>query len=251
MRKHKNKKQNPIGGRRVIELIEKGMYLVDGVPCETADMPVEEAKKNTIAYGILQAHNHSGNPDKLQVKFDALISHDITYVGIIQQARASGMKKFPLPYALTNCHNSLCAVGGTINEDDHVFGLSAAKKYGGICEVALSYTISPVHTEEYFVKLAKELDKHGNIYVLDEPTTGLHASDIKNIMQLLDGFVERRNTVIVIEHNLDVMKQADYLIDVGPDGGTAGGEIVFTGTPQEMIEGGKTITADYLRRSLN
>lgn len=132
MRKHKNKKQNPIGGRRVIELIEKGMYLVDGVPCETADMPVEEAKKNTIAYGILQAHNHSGNPDKLQVKFDALISHDITYVGIIQQARASGMKKFPLPYALTNCHNSLCAVGGTINEDDHVFGLSAAKKYGGI-----------------------------------------------------------------------------------------------------------------------
>ena len=116
----------------MIELIDKGMYLVDGVPCETADMPAEEAKKNTIAYGILQAHNVSGDPARLQLRFDALISHDITYVGIIQQARASGMKRFPVPYALTNCHNSLCAVGGTINEDDHVFGLSAAKKYGGI-----------------------------------------------------------------------------------------------------------------------
>lgn len=116
----------------MIELINKGMYLVDGRPVESADVPAEEARKQTIAYRILQAHNHSGDPAKLKIKFDALISHDITYVGIIQQARASGMKKFPMPYALTNCHNSLCAVGGTINEDDHVFGLSAAKKYGGI-----------------------------------------------------------------------------------------------------------------------
>ena len=116
----------------MIELINKGMYLVDGRPVESAEVPAEEAKKQTIAYRILQAHNHSGDPAKLKIKFDALISHDITYVGIIQQARASGMKKFPMPYALTNCHNSLCAVGGTINEDDHVFGLSAAKKYGGI-----------------------------------------------------------------------------------------------------------------------
>ena len=108
------------------------MYLVDGQLTETADMDVKEAKKNTIAYGILQAHNQSGNPEELQIKFDAMLSHDITYVGIIQQARASGMTQFPLPYAMTNCHNSLCAVGGTINEDDHVFGLSAAKKYGGI-----------------------------------------------------------------------------------------------------------------------
>ena len=115
-----------------IKLIDKGMYLVDGVLCESADVPVEEAKKNTMAYGILQAHNHSGDPEKLKIKFDAMASHDITFVGIIQQARASGMKKFPIPYALTNCHNSLCAVGGTINEDDHVFGLTAAKKYGGI-----------------------------------------------------------------------------------------------------------------------
>ncbi len=92
----------------------------------------EEAKRGTIAYSILQAHNTSGDPAALKVRFDAMASHDITFVGIIQTARASGMEKFPLPYALTNCHNSLCAVGGTINEDDHVFGLSAAKKYGGI-----------------------------------------------------------------------------------------------------------------------
>jgi len=84
---------------------------------------------------------------------------------------------------------------------------------------------------------------------LDEPTTGLHASDVKNIMKLLGGFVDRGNTVIIIEHNLDVMKQADYIIDIGPDGGTSGGEVVFTGTPQEMIDHGDTITAEYLRKS--
>ncbi len=92
----------------------------------------EDAKKQTIAYGILNAHNTSDSEDDLKIKFDAMASHDITYVGIIQTARASGLEKFPLPYVLTNCHNSLCAVGGTINEDDHVFGLSAAEKYGGI-----------------------------------------------------------------------------------------------------------------------
>ncbi len=92
----------------------------------------DEAAKNTIAYGILEEHNTSGNMEKLQIKFDKLTSHDITFVGIIQTARASGLEKFPIPYVLTNCHNSLCAVGGTINEDDHMFGLSCAKKYGGI-----------------------------------------------------------------------------------------------------------------------
>ena len=91
-----------------------------------------QAKKGTIAWGILQAHNTSGDEENLKIKFDAMASHDITFVGIIQTARASGLEKFPLPYVLTNCHNSLCAVGGTINEDDHRFGLSAAKKYGGI-----------------------------------------------------------------------------------------------------------------------
>ena len=98
--------------------------------------------------------------------------------------------------------------------------------------------------------LPKYLDKKGNIYVLDEPTTGLHASDVKKIMELLDSLVERGNTVIVIEHNLDVMKQADYIIDIGPDGGTEGGEVVFTGTPEEMIQRADTITAEYLRNSL-
>lgn len=116
----------------MVTLHQNGVFLVDGAPAGTASLTPAEARQNTMAYQILQAHNTSGNPDKLQIKFDAMVSHDITYVGIIQQARASGMKEFPIPYALTNCHNSLCAVGGTINEDDHVFGLSAAKKYGGI-----------------------------------------------------------------------------------------------------------------------
>lgn len=102
--------------------------------------------------------------------------------------------------------------------------------------------------ERQRIKLAKELNNKGNIYVLDEPTTGLHASDIKNIMKLLNNIVEKGNTVIVIEHNTDVMKMADYIIDVGPDGGSGGGEIVFTGTPQEMLESANTITADFLRK---
>ena len=104
--------------------------------------------------------------------------------------------------------------------------------------------------ERQRIKLAKHLDKKGNVYVLDEPTTGLHASDIKKVMRLLEELVKRGNTVIVIEHNTDVMKLADYLIDVGPDGGNAGGEVVFTGTPQDMIEQAETITARYLRKSL-
>ena len=111
---------------------EHGVFLCGGAPHDTAAISKEEGRTRTMAYRILQAHNQSGRPDKMQIRFDAMLSHDITYVGIIQQARASGMREFPIPYALTNCHNSLCAVGGTINEDDHVFGLSAAKKYGGI-----------------------------------------------------------------------------------------------------------------------
>ncbi|MDO4177060.1 MAG: hydratase [Bacillota bacterium] len=120
----------------MIKLYEGGAFLVDGkqiVPeAEGGQYSREEARKGTIAYGILSAHNTSDNMDKLKIKFDAMASHDITFVGIVQTAKASGMTEFPIPYVLTNCHNSLCAVGGTINEDDHVFGLSAAKKYGGI-----------------------------------------------------------------------------------------------------------------------
>ena len=128
----------------MIQLFSEGAYLVDGTTLvkesETEALKQltgevvskEEASKNTIAYGILRDHNTSGNMEKLQIKFDKLTSHDITFVGIIQTARASGIEKFPVPYVLTNCHNSLCAVGGTINEDDHMFGLTAAKKYGGV-----------------------------------------------------------------------------------------------------------------------
>ena len=130
------------------------------------------------------------------------------------------------------------------------------KSLGAMLEVGLPYLSlgQPLSTlsggERQRVKLAKDLYKKGNIYVLDEPTTGLHASDVKTVMELLDGLVDRGNTVIVIEHNLDVMKRADWLIDVGPDGGTAGGEIVFTGTPREMVEHSHTITAEYLRKSI-
>ena len=123
----------------MVKLYDGGVYLLNGtdiVPeMEAAGNPKlnkENAKKGTIAYSILKAHNTADNMEHLKIKFDAMTSHDITFVGIIQTAKASGMEKFPIPYVLTNCHNSLCAVGGTINEDDHVFGLSAAKKYGGI-----------------------------------------------------------------------------------------------------------------------
>ena len=120
----------------MVEVMKKGAYLVDGqiVPAESAQGQAapDAAREKTIAYSILRAHNKSGDAKKMRIKFDALISHDITFVGIIQTAKASGLKEFPIPYAMTNCHNSLCAVGGTINEDDHAFGLSAAKKYGGI-----------------------------------------------------------------------------------------------------------------------
>ena len=130
----------------MIQLLEGGAYLLNGteivpdnaeaVQCIKAktgvDTSKEEAAKNTIAYGILENHNTSGNMEKLKIKFDKLTSHDITFVGIIQTARASGLTKFPIPYVLTNCHNSLCAVGGTINEDDHMYGLTCAKKYGGV-----------------------------------------------------------------------------------------------------------------------
>ena len=115
------------------EIIEDSQTALAQVAAKTgSNITSEEAAKNTIAYGILKSHNTSDNMDKLKIKFDKMTSHDITFVGIIQTARASGLEKFPIPYVLTNCHNSLCAVGGTINEDDHMFGLTCAKKYGGI-----------------------------------------------------------------------------------------------------------------------
>lgn len=130
----------------MVTLLEGGAYLVNGteivpdnaeaqaaIKSKTGkDITKQEAAKQTIAYGILESHNTSGNMEKLRIRFDKLTSHDITFVGIIQTARASGLTRFPIPYVLTNCHNSLCAVGGTINEDDHMFGLTCAKKYGGV-----------------------------------------------------------------------------------------------------------------------
>ncbi len=130
----------------MIKLLEGGAYLLNGTEIIAdrqdalnevkskigKEVSKEAAKQATIAYDILKAHNTSDNMDKLRIKFDKLTSHDITFVGIIQTARASGLEKFPIPYVLTNCHNSLCAVGGTINEDDHMFGLTCAKKYGGV-----------------------------------------------------------------------------------------------------------------------
>ncbi len=131
----------------MIKLYDTGAYLLNGTELIADDAEAaaklharlgesvptkEEAAENTIAYSILKDHNHSGNMEKLNIRFDKLTSHDITFVGIIQTARASGLEKFPMPYVLTNCHNSLCAVGGTINEDDHMFGLTCAKKYGGV-----------------------------------------------------------------------------------------------------------------------
>lgn len=128
----------------MIKLYNGGVYLVNGtqiipenevqqVAALTGkEVNQAEAAKGTIAHSIMEAHNTSGDMANLKIKFDAMASHDITFVGIVQTAKASGMEKFPIPYVLTNCHNSLCAVGGTINDDDHMFGLSAAKKYGGI-----------------------------------------------------------------------------------------------------------------------
>ncbi len=130
----------------MIQLLEGGAWLVNGnqvipdgpeaaaaVEAAVGKKPVkEDAKKETISYGILESHNTSDSMENLKIRFDKLTSHDITFVGIIQTARASGLTRFPIPYVLTNCHNSLCAVGGTINEDDHMFGLTCAKKYGGV-----------------------------------------------------------------------------------------------------------------------
>lgn len=139
----------------MITLQQQGAYLLDGKKMVSADavgMPDKKQSRNgTIAYQIMKAHNVSNDAERLSIKFDALVSHDITYVGIIQTARASGLTEFPLPYALTNCHNSLCAVGGTINEDDHIFGLSAAKKYGGIY-VPVNQAVIHQYAREAMVK---------------------------------------------------------------------------------------------------
>ena len=138
----------------MVKLFDKGVYLLNGTEIAKSaeeakaktgqEVSQEEAARNTMAYRILEAHNTSGNMERLQIKFDKLTSHDITFVGIIQTARASGLEKFPIPYVLTNCHNSLCAVGGTINEDDHMFGLVPRSMAAYMCRlIRQSFTNMP------------------------------------------------------------------------------------------------------------
>ncbi len=133
----------------MIKLVKNGIYLKDGRELIQSDIPAEDARRGTMAYTILQAHNTSGDTKNLRIKFDALASHDITYVGILLTARAGGLDELPVPYVLTNCHNSLCAVGGTINEDDHMFGLSAAKRYGAVYVPAHQAVIHAFMREMY------------------------------------------------------------------------------------------------------
>ena len=133
----------------MVKYLEQGTQWINGAPQKAAESVDKNAGRNgTIAYQIMNAHRDATEDGIFHIRFDALVSHDITYVGIIQTARASGLKEFPIPYAMTNCHNSLCAVGGTINEDDHVFGLSAAKKYGGIYVPANQSVIHSYAREE-------------------------------------------------------------------------------------------------------
>ncbi len=182
----------------MVKLTEQGVFLKDGKIIDNSDLSPAEARKNTIAYSILNAHNKSGNDENLKIKFDALVSHDITYVGIIQTARASGLKEFPIPYAMTNCHNSLCAVGGTINEDDHVFGLSAAKKYGGIYVPANQSVIHSYAREELAGcgKMILGSDSHTRYGALG--TMGIGEGGPELVKQLLSNTYDIKSPEVVL-----------------------------------------------------
>ncbi len=182
----------------MVKLTEQGVFLKDGKIIDNSDLSPAEARKNTIAYSILNAHNKSGNDENLKIKFDALVSHDITYVGIIQTARASGLKEFPIPYAMTNCHNSLCAVGGTINEDDHVFGLSAAKKYGGIYVPANQSVIHSFAREELAGcgKMILGSDSHTRYGALG--TMGIGEGGPELVKQLLSNTYDIKSPEVVL-----------------------------------------------------
>ena len=207
----------------MITLHNNGVFLAGGVPAAAGPVSPEEGRKRTMAWSILQAHNISGDPEHLQIRFDAMVSHDITYVGIIQQARASGMKEFPIPYALTNCHNSLCAVGGTINEDDHRFGLSAAKKYGGIF-VPPHLAVIHQYMREKFAGCGKMIlgsDSHTRYGALGTMAIGEGGPELAK--QLLaeagypDGFYLRIDARSDSDMNADQVSQAiaSYLEKVG------------------------------------
>ena len=184
----------------MIKLTDKGVFYADGKVLESASVSAAEARKNTIAYQILSAHNTSGNDESLKIKFDAMVSHDITYVGIIQTARIGGLSEFPIPYALTNCHNSLCAVGGTINEDDHVFGLSAAKKYGGIYVPANQSVIHSYAREELAGcgKMILGSDSHTRYGALG--TMGVGEGGPELVKQLLRDTYDIKAPEVVLVH---------------------------------------------------
>ena len=206
----------------MVKLYEDGIYLRNGsevVPeAEAAERGItqtpEDAKRGTIAYSILQAHNTSGDPEALKIRFDAMASHDITFVGIIQTARASGMEQFPLPYVLTNCHNSLCAVGGTINEDDHVFGLSAAKKYGGSgSKIKMSKSLSVSSeinligktTDEALALLDKYLD---DAYIAHLTSVRIvHGKGTGALRKAVHGLLKRTKTIA--EYHLGEFGEGD------------------------------------------
>ena len=184
----------------MIKLYENGVFYSDGKILQNSEISKETARKNTIAYGILSSHNVSGNDESLKIKFDAMVSHDITYVGIIQTARIGGLEKFPIPYALTNCHNSLCAVGGTINEDDHVFGLSAAKKYGGIYVPANQSVIHSYAREEMAGcgKMILGSDSHTRYGALG--TMGVGEGGPELVKQLLSDTYDIKSPEVVLVH---------------------------------------------------
>ena len=232
---------------KAVTLFDRGMYLVGGVPAETAAVSAEEARRGTIAYSILSAHNVSGNMDKLQIKFDALVSHDITYVGIIQTARASGLKEFPIPYAMTNCHNSLCAVGGTINEDDHVFGLSAAKKYGGIYVPANQSVIHSYAREELAGcgKMILGSDSHTRYGALG--TMGVGEGGPELVKQLLRNTydVNRPEVVMVYLHGTPKRGIGPHDVALALVGATFGNGFVKNKVLEFVGPGVKDLSVDF------
>ena len=184
----------------MIKLIDKGVFYENGNISKSSSVSSSDARKNTIAYQILSSHNVSGSDNALKIKFDAMVSHDITYVGIIQTARIGGLTEFPIPYALTNCHNSLCAVGGTINEDDHVFGLSAAKKYGGIYVPANQSVIHSYAREELAGcgKMILGSDSHTRYGALG--TMGVGEGGPELVKQLLKDTYDIKAPEVVLVH---------------------------------------------------
>lgn len=267
----------------MIQLSNGGIYLVHGknlIPENEVKkvesilgrkVDKEEAHKGTIAYRILEKHNQSSDMKHLKIKFDALTSHDITYVGIIQTAKASGMDKFPMPYILTCCHNSLCAVGGTINEDDHMFGLSAAKKYGGIYvpphvavihqymrEMYAGCGISKTEAEERArealqkvgmleradaypaqlsggqqqrVGIARAIAVRPDVILFDEPTSALDPELVGDVLRVMKSLADEGTTMIVVTHEMRFAKSVASHVIFMADG-----VIVEEGTAKDIFE---------------